>query len=158
MDEKNLIGFSGSADVEGGQGKLEADNSIRLSVPAPYNPHYVAEQGKEKSPVTPAFGLIGQQPDRRYVDNHRGPLQKTKVIHKESDSPENRLWVSGKLNAMSDFTGWSRWSTGRANRYHRIRSPRIPCAKTQMSAQSHIQPCSLGAICNRIMGPYGFRC
>ena len=69
------VGFLRPADIKCDQGKLKADYSERLDMPAPCNPQGVADQRTYETRVPPALRLIGQQPDREDVDNHSGPLQ-----------------------------------------------------------------------------------
>lgn len=63
-----------ATDIKRGQRNLEPDNRERLNIPTPGNPQDIADEGTYKSGVASALGWKSQQPDRKYIDYHRGPL------------------------------------------------------------------------------------
>jgi hypothetical protein len=96
-----LICLADAPDIKCGKGKLEGDNGERLSMPSPYNPQDVAEEGKQESSVAHAVGLKCQQPYREYIDQHCRPLQQRQVIH-ENIAPlviEEPGWKLKKPNS-----------------------------------------------------------
>jgi hypothetical protein len=70
----SFVGLFNAPDIHRGEGYLEANNRQGLSVPSPGDPQDVAEERTPKAGIAPALGLESQQPDRKYVDHHRGPL------------------------------------------------------------------------------------
>ncbi|WP_159462711.1 hypothetical protein [Nitrosovibrio sp. Nv4] len=70
----SLLGFSNAANIKRGQSNLQANNREGLNMPSPENPQAIAEERAQKSGMTLMPGLIRQQPDRKYVDYHSGPL------------------------------------------------------------------------------------